>query len=206
MNTFNDRELFRVRLRLLDVSKSFFMEEPDAEKMSRWRGFFTALLKEQINPYLDGAIRELCSHFNEKSLEQLKEEYYQLFIDPYDRDRIQLDASYHMDGRSYGMTLAEIRGYLQQHKLEKKSSSTEPEDSLVVILDVLATLIEEEKKGNAETREAQATLMKNYLEPFTNQLIDIFTENPTADFYESCIKFLRGYLDLEKGLVGLVHA
>ncbi len=202
MSELSDKELFRVRLRFIDVSKSFFMEEPDAEKMGRWRGFFSALLKEQVNPSLDRAVKEVYFHINEKKLEELQNEFYKLFVDPYHRDRIQLDASYHMDGRSHGMTLANIRGYLQERNLVKDISNTEPEDSLVVMLDVFRTLVEEEKMGIETARASQATLLKLYLEPFIHRLSDVFGENDTADFYATCVGFLRGYLDLEKGLVG----
>ncbi len=202
MRELSDRDLHRIRLRLIDVTKSFFIEEPDSEKMGRWRGIFTALLKEQVNPFLDNAVKELYGQVNSKKLEELQEEYYQLFIDPYDRDRIQLDASYHIDGRSYGVTLAEFRGYLQERDLIKYSPYKESEDSLVVMLDVLGTLIEEEKKGSELARTSQAALLEKFLEPLVKKLSGVFRENGTADFYASCIKFLHGYLDLEKGLIG----
>ena len=37
MDELNERELFRVRFRFLDLIKSFFALEPDSETMSRWR-------------------------------------------------------------------------------------------------------------------------------------------------------------------------
>ncbi len=202
MSELSDRDLHRIRLLLIDVTKSFFIEEPDSEKMGRWRGIFTALLKERVNPFLDNAVKELYAQVNSKKLKELQEEYYQLFVDPYDRDRIQLDASYHIDGRSYGVTLAEFRGYLQERDLMKYAPYKESEDSLVVMLDVLGTLIEEEKKGNELARTSQAALLEKFLEPLVKKLSGVFCENSTADFYASCIKFLHGYLDLEKGLIG----
>ncbi len=200
MNDLTDRELVRVRLKFIDVIKSFFMNEPDAEKMSRWRGFFTALSGKQVNPNLDRAVEEICRQVNTKKLEVLKSEYYKLFVDPYDPDRIQLDASYHIDGRSYGMTLANFRGFLQERNLEKEAEFTDSEDSLMVMLDALGTFIEQEQSGVEIARISQATMIEQYLEPFIKLLSDVFSANETADFYKSCIRFLTGYLDLEKAL------
>ncbi len=78
----------------------------------------------------------------------------------------------------------------------------ESEDSLVVMLDVHGTLIEEEKRGDVLARTSQVTLLEKFLEPLVKKLSGVFHDNDTADFYASCIKFLRGYLDLEKGLLG----
>ncbi len=202
MNAKDNIELLRVRLRFVDLIKSFFLEEPDAEKMSRWRGFFTAVSKEQVNPSLDKAVKELRDHINRKKLDELQVEYYKLFVDPYDPDRLQLDASYHMDGRSYGVTLANFRGFLQESNLEKDTSYNDVEDSLIVMIDVLGTLVEQEKKHFEIARLSQATLLEVYLEPLVKRLIDSLGSNETADFYRSCLRFVCGYLDLEKGLVG----
>ena len=56
MDEMNDNDLVRIRLRFIDLAKSFFVEEPDAEKMSRWRGTFSALTKEQVSPRFDSAV------------------------------------------------------------------------------------------------------------------------------------------------------
>ncbi len=72
MNELSDKELIRVRLRFLDLIKSFFMSEPDAEKMSRWRGMFAALDKEQVSPGMDRAVRRLNDFFSRQNLKSLK--------------------------------------------------------------------------------------------------------------------------------------
>ncbi|MDX9897185.1 MAG: hypothetical protein RBS34_17185 [Desulfofustis sp.] len=37
-----NRDIIKTRLRFLDLIKSFFLEPPDAERLSRWRGMFHA--------------------------------------------------------------------------------------------------------------------------------------------------------------------
>ncbi|THB75799.1 MAG: hypothetical protein D6B25_11245 [Desulfobulbaceae bacterium] len=201
MTEITDKELFHVRLRLIDLVKSFFQDEPDAEKMSRWRGTFTALAQEQINPAFDNGVREISSLLKSKNLESLQEEYYTLFTDPFANDQINTMASHYIDGRSFGKTLADFRGFIMAADIVKEKDVVDAEDSLVLMLDVLARLIEEEKDTESlEAREHQTTLLLEYLEPFTAKLSEAVQENEKANFYQSCCTFLNGYLDLEKGL------
>ena len=197
----SDRDLILVRLRFLDLLKSFFVEEPDAERMSRWRGIFTALAKERINRQLDAVIEELGESLNKKDLQDLKDEYYALFTDPYSRQLLPLNAAYYLDGKSFGPSLVSYRELLKEARLIKDRSITDPEDSLPLMLDTLIALIEEEKHGAGEqTRELQKQLLEHFLIPTTAKLLTAVENNSKADFYCSCIEFLKAYLDLEKGL------
>jgi len=197
-----DRDLILVRLRFLDLLKSFFVEEPDAERMSRWRGIFAALAKERINRQLDDVIEKLAENLNKKDLQDLKDEYYTLFTDPYSRQLLPLNAAYYLDGKSFGPSLVDYRELLKEARLIKDRSITDPEDSLPLMLDTLIALIEEEKQGAGEqTRDLQKQLLDQFLIPTTAKLFTAANNNSEADFYCSCIEFLKAYLDLEEGLV-----
>ena len=196
----SDRDLTLVRLRFLDLLKSFFWEEPDAERMSRWRGIFAALSRERINRQLDDVIARLGEKLKKKDLQDLKEEYYTLFTDPYSRNQLPLNAAYYLDGKSFGPSLVRYRELLKQAQLIKDRSVTDPEDSLLLMLDTLVTLIEEEKQGANQAREQQKQLLQQFLIPMTGKLLTEIQNNSEADFYRSCIKFLKAYLDLEAGL------
>lgn len=203
MDQLDDRELFRVRLRFLDLIKSFFTDQPDAERMSRWRGTFSALSLEQVSPRFDQAAKKIAAILNEKKLEDLQEEYYSLFTDPFGKEQIELTASYHLNGKSYGEALVQIRSLMQEAEIEKDDSVTEPEDSLVVMLDTYASLVEEEKvSGTDSAKPLQTKLLLDFLEPFTEKFLEVLEANQKADFYYHCAGILGGYLDLEKGLVG----
>lgn len=202
MDEMNDNDLVRIRLRFIDLAKSFFVEEPDAEKMSRWRGTFSALTKEQVSPRFDSAVQEISSALNVKNLKDLQDEYYQLFTDPFEGSQIESNASYYFNGRSYGEALVEIRELMKEAEIVKVDDVSDPEDSLVVMLDTFASLIEEEKtESTPKIKELQARLLEEFLEPFVEKFTAQLKDNKHCDFYYLCCRVLGGYLDLEKSLV-----
>jgi len=206
MDEMNDRELFRVRLLFLDLVKSFFVDEPDAEKMSRWRGTFSALAKEQVSPRFDNAVSEISKALNSKNLKDLQDEFYKLFTDPFDGCAIETNASYYLNGKSYSQALVDIRGLMDEAEIRKDKAISDPEDSLVVMLDTFASLVEEERvAGGEKVKELQGRLLSEFLEPFTEKFTAVLKENEHADFYYLCCRGLAGFLDLETGLVVSVN-
>lgn len=198
METAN-HEILKIRLRLIDLIKSFFVDKPDAELISRWRGTFTALSKEQISPLLDKAVRDLNRQLGDKGLEEIQEEHYQLFVDPFGEHNINLVASHYFDGRNYGETLVALRDICAHAGIAKNKEVADPEDSLAILFDLLGTLIEMEKDGD-DTGTYQQRLVQGYLIPLLDKLKPVFEQNQAADFYRGIIDFVIGYLDLEKGL------
>lgn len=201
MDELNERDLFRVRFRFLDLIKSFFALEPDAETMSRWRGTFSALAKEQVSPRFDNAVKEISRALNDKTLKELQDEYYKLFVNPFDGTMVETTASYYFNGRSYDQALVDIRSLMNEAGVQKDQAVTEPEDSLVVMLDTFASLVEEEKVGGEKNRQLQGRMLEEFLEPFTEKFTATLQESEHADFYYLCCRILGGYLDLEKSLV-----
>jgi len=196
-----EKEVFRVRLRFVDLIKSFFQTEPDAEKMSRWRGTFSALVKEQVNPLFDAAVRDIHRMLNEKSLAEIQNEYYELFTNPFSQAQVNTMASWYLDGRSFGETLVRLRSFLAEAGIVLVEGVVDSEDSLPVLLDILANLIEEEKNGGGEdVRELQNRLLSIWLQPLAKELTVAVERIDTALFYRACCRLLCGYLDLEKGL------
>jgi len=200
MSASEDKQLLRIRLRLIDLLKSFFAQEPDADLMSRWRGIFTALAENQIQPELDKGVRQLQHLLKSKKLEELKDEYYALFVDPYNEQPVELNASHYLDGKSFGPSLVQYRQLFKDAHLVKKTDVTEPEDHLVLMLDALATLIETEAKTEG-TKEQQAKLITEFLQPTAQAMKKQLSANTQASFYSSCAVFLNGYIDLEQGLL-----
>ncbi len=198
METAN-HEILKIRLRLIDLVKSFFVDKPDAELISRWRGTFTALSREQISPLLDKAVRDLSRQLGDKGLEEIQEEHYQLFVDPFGEHSINLIASHYFDGRNYGETLISLRQICADAGIAKNETVADPEDSLPILFDLLGTLIEMEK-SDEDTGAYQQQLVQGYLIPFLEKLEPVFQQNQAADFYRTIVDFVIGYLDLEKGL------
>ncbi len=202
MDELNERDLFRVRLRFIDLIKSFFVAEPDSETMSRWRGTFSALAMEQISPRFDNAVKEISRALKEKTLKELQEEYYKLFVNPFDGTLVETTASFYLNGRSYDQALVDVRSLMTEAGIERDKGVTDPEDSLVVMLDTFASLIEEEKAGAGDqVRQLQGRLLEEFLEPFADKFTALLKEQKHADFYYLCSRILCGYLDLEKNLV-----
>jgi len=200
MTELEDRELSRVRLRFLDICKSFFDVEPDAERFARWRGLFAALVKESVEPGLDRVIRDLFQLLNNMTLAGLQAEYYRLFVDPFSDLLVPLTASEYREGRSYGRTLAEFRGFLLEVGIRKSEAVSEAEDSLIVMLDVMARLVESEPDAFEQARLYQAELLDKYLEPLIERFSTTIAENANDAFYPACTRFLRGYIQLERSL------
>ena len=197
-----ERDLCRVRLRLLDLFKSFFGEEPDAEKLARWRGIFAALARAQVSPAFDreaGMISELLWG---KSLSELQHEYCNVFANPFAGRRVTTIASFYRHDRNDGETLAGIRAIMTEAGLARDPSATAPADSLVVLLDILAALIEAEKDADEpQARELSARLVAEFLVPLAENLTAALKGTAHADFYLHCGLLLCSYLDLEMELV-----
>ena len=205
MSDREDREIKKVRLRLLDLLKSFFYGEPDAEKMSRWRGTFSALTKESVNPIFDKSALDILTYLEENSLETLQKEYYKLFTDPFTDKGLSTSASQYLDGRTHGQTLVKLRSLLTEIGVVKNQNVIETEDSLVVLLDIYHRLIEEEDNLiDGATQKHLDELLNTYLLPFSTKLSVESRANEFACFYKACVQFFCGYLAMEKELTGTV--
>lgn len=201
MAAMSQRDLCRVRLRFLDLCKSFFVDEPDAERMGRWRGTFSALAREQVSPRFDDAVGHISRILWEKRLKELQSEYYRLFVDSCGGGPVAMTASSRYNGRSSSQTLVDIRDLMAEAGLRKHPSVTLPEDSLVVMLDTFASLVEEEKNGDELwARQWQGRLLEEFLKPSAEQLAAALRTHEHADFYSHCCRVLCSYLDLEQGL------
>lgn len=200
----SQRDLCRVRLRFLDLCKSFFVEEPDAERMGRWRGTFSALARERVSPRFDDAVGHISRILWEKRLKELQREYYRLFVDPCGGGPVAMTASSRHTGRGGRggcQALVDIRDLMAEAGLRKHPSVTLSEDSLVVMLDTFASLVEEEKNGDGLwARQWQGRLLEEFLQPSAEQLAAALRTHEHADFYSHCCRVLCSYLDLEQGL------
>lgn len=200
MEAMTERDLCRVRLRFLDLFKSFFVDEPDAERMGRWRGTFSALAREQVSPCFDDAVRHISRILWQKRLKDLQGEYYYLFVDPFGGG-LATTASSGQNGCGDNQMLLDIRGLMAEAGLRKNPAVTQPEDSLVVMLDTFASLVEEERNGDGpRARQWQGRLLEEFLHPLVERLDADLRGNEHAEFYSHCCRVLGSYLDLEKGL------
>lgn len=196
-----ERDLGRIRLRFLDILKSFFQAPPDSETLSRWRGIFTALEGKSVTQSLDVAIHGIGEVLIARTLSQIQDEFYRLFVDPYSKDTLPLNATYYLDGKSFGPSLAELREIMKQGRVIKETDISEPEDALPVMLDTLMALITDEIQGNLDARALQNTLLQEFLIPTTKQIREQIQKRTDVIFYQQCTGFLSAYLELEQSLI-----
>lgn len=199
-HSWKDKDIIRVRLRFIDLNKSFFAEPPDAERLSRWRGIFYALADTSISPRIDKAVQLIKHHLAIDRLQDLRHEFTRLFSDNYRNGALSLAASAYLDGIIYQDTRSEVRAFLADTGGRTYAPTDDGEDTLVVLLDFLATLIRDEKDG-FDTRSAQTLLVTDFLVPFVKLLEDAARISDSAAFYRDCISFTGGYLELEQHLL-----
>lgn len=201
MNESSSQEINAIRLRFLDLLKSFFDREPDEIRVQTWSKVVKSLASEKINPTMDSAVQELESLLNSMSLDDINKEYYELFTDPFSQHIVRTTLSSYVDGHDFGQSLVELRKFLINTGVVKIAEVEESEDSLIFLLDILATLIADEKNIPEECLENESELLNRFLEPFTGYFHKAMQNNEKAHFYTACTKFLAGYIDLEKGLM-----
>ena len=201
MTAMEDRELIRIRLRFIDLFKSFFVDKPDAEKLGRWRGIITALVREDIDPSFNQAVRTMDEVLTSNNLHELQAEHYHLFVDPFNEHQVHTSASFYQDGHAFGPTLIRYRDFLREAGIKLHDNVHQPDDSLVLLLDALATLIEREVENRQESRNQQAVLLNRFLLPLGRDFANALRQNPKALFYKTCAELLWSYLELEKGLL-----
>ncbi len=195
-----DYQLIKIRIALLDLIKSFFHKEPDANRLSLWRGVVYSLSKETISIEMDQAIRELSNRLQEAGLEQLQDEYYELFVNPFSKHKLNLNASFYRDGHNFGNTLVACRDFLKKAGIEKRGGVADPEDSLVIMLDIYQELILMEKKDRHRAAELEAEFLNGFLFPLAEAVEKNLYRNDYASFYKACSRFLSAYLAMERSL------
>lgn len=201
MSELTDKELNAIRLSVIDLIKSFFMDEPGEKKVITWREFISTLSSEKINPTMDSAVRKLDDMLANLKLDDLKNEYYELFTDPFSAHIVHTTLSYYADGHDFGQSLVDLRRFLLKSGVTRAEGLDESEDSLVFLLDILSTLIHDEENDIKEARNKQSELLKDFLNPFSAFFTSALAKNERANFYEACAAFFAGYVDLEKGLM-----
>lgn len=197
-----DFELIRTRLSLLELLKSFFAREPDGELIASWRGALPILRDESGIPGLAAHALDLILLLQELDLNAIKEEFHELFIDPFSESYVNTNTCYYIDGSNFGESFLRLREIMARAMIEKGPDAVGSEDELPIVLDTYQQLIECEKKTPEpdKIKELQKALLKEILQPFSIAFSRSLAENTRARFYESCAHLLREGLILEEML------
>ena len=173
------------------LGKSFLLPEPGAERHQAWQAALSELPYVNFAPF-DQALDQLRQRFSETSLPALEEELYRLFFDPFSGENIPLEASFYLDGKPFGPSLARLRAFLQEVGLTKAEQVKEPEDHLVLLLDFMETMIEA-----AQPLHLQKKLFERFLRPCLLGVAQRVARTQ-APFYQALFAFLEAFLTLEE--------
>ncbi len=190
-----EKEILKVREFLLELLKSFFMLEPDEEVVEKWKKVLGALRGASGVESFDEAVEALYQHLASCDLSELKEEHYRYFVDPFSNKQLILNASFYVDGKNYGPTLAKLRDFLQKVGLEKKREFKEPEDSLICLLDFMIWLIYTQDEGG---RKRVEEFLREFLRPCVKGVAEALERRGEDGFYRKCIRLVEAYLNLEE--------
>jgi len=188
----------QVRNFFYELSKSFFLEEPDQEKFIRWQKIIAHLAREAPNVTLAEAARQLSLALTELDASAVKNEYYDLFVNPFSHRLVNWTASFYVNGRNFGRKLVDIRQLMAEQGLVKEDAFKEPEDSLPVLLDLMARLIEIEDDLGDSGPAAQRQLLQEFLLPLADQMRQRLQADEKARFYPVCAEFLEAWLQLDE--------
>ncbi|MBE0583694.1 MAG: hypothetical protein IH612_07985 [Desulfofustis sp.] len=187
-------------MRIIDLIKSFFEQPPDAERLSRWRGMFHALADSRVAPRIDEAVLHIKRRLATDRLQDLQVEFNCLFGLPGGNGSLSLAAADHLDGRVHSDTQTAVKYYFSEAGARTYCPIGDRENSLVLLFDFLATLIQNEKDGY-DTVVLQTQLVTDFLVPFVECLEVAAQQHDAASFYRDCLTFTRGYLELEQQLL-----
>ncbi|MDY6820687.1 MAG: molecular chaperone TorD family protein [Deferribacterota bacterium] len=175
-----------------NLIKSFFWDTPKEEDIIAWRNFITNLNEESINREFDKTIASVKEALDNSDVEGIKNEYYELFENPFSDVFPNLNASFLLEGKNFGTPLVEIRDFLEDLKIVKDSDYKDSEDSILFMIDLMLYLID-----SSNCADIQQNLLKRFLYPSFERLAEILSINNKAYFYATACLFTRDYLGMD---------
>lgn len=195
-------EINGVRSFFYELIKMSFYKEPDENYLNIIEEFIRNIDSKTYreNEYFSEKLSQMVDIFSftisNLSTDEIKDEYNELFINPFSNNLINTNASYYIDKKNFGDTLIKIREFLKRNDLEKSANLKEPEDSITFLADLMLYLI-----NSKDTSEKQIELFENFIDPLFLNIESVLKTNEKANFYK-CIGYLIDFfLTLEKGYI-----
>jgi len=190
-------EINLARIFVYEIIKKAFLSEPDYEFLETIKQFIINV-KENFGDS-DSKVELMTDSFNsvfeELSVEQIKSEYNNLFVDPFSNCLVNKNASHYFENKNFGNTLVEVRDFLKNLNLSRDNDYHEPEDSISFISDLMIYLI---SKNDAYLLNEQIDFFNRFVDPFFSLFSQKIKSNDGAVFY-ACMGLLIDYfLDLER--------
>jgi TorA maturation chaperone TorD len=138
------------------------------------------------------AWRELASAAAEADPEAVREEYEAAFIGV-GKAPITLYTSAYSMRYTNEAPLAQLREQLSRLGLARRSESSEPEDHIAALFEVMRHLIAEQKRALDEQKQ----FFVRWIWPAAHPLCDAITKSELTLHYRPIAKFARAFLELE---------
>lgn len=177
---------------IYNLIKSFFWDIPKEEDIKAWRNFITNLYEESINREFDRTITSVKEALDNSDVESIKNEYYELFENPFGDVLPNFNASFILEGKNFGEPLVEIRNFLEDLKAVKDRNYKDTEDSIPFMIDLMLYLIDSDNCA-----DIQQKFLKKFLYPSFERLVEILSLNEKAYFYATACLFTRDYLGMD---------
>jgi TorA maturation chaperone TorD len=138
------------------------------------------------------AWRDVSKAAADADAEAVREEYEAAFIGV-GKAPITLYTSAYSMRYTNEVPLAQLREQLSRLGLARRSESSEPEDHIAALFDVMRHLIAEQKRA----LEEQKQFFERWLWPVVQPLCDAITKSELTPHYRPVAKFARAFLELE---------
>lgn len=141
------------------------------------------------------AMARLADHARQLGRAPIAQEFADLFVGA-PAPRLMPYASYYRDGHLFGHTLADLRAELSALGIARENDTSEPEDHLATLSEVMAGLILGAFSAPAPLDEQKA-FFDRYLGSWADEFLDDLDEAEGARFYRAFGDLARVFLRLE---------
>ncbi len=184
----------RARAGLYGVLAHLFLAAPGRELLNVVAGSVDMVSADAGSP-LASAWRNLCDAAGSADPVLVREEFESVFVSP-GRPEVSLYASSYMSGARRGHLLAELRDDLARAGYARTTSSTEYEDHLSAICEVMRGLVADEMDDDL-AHGKQRDFFRNYLSPWYGAACDAINQSDRTDFYRLVAGFASAFFTNE---------
>lgn len=177
------------RAALYGVLSHLFFSAPSPNFLQQIAGSRDAV-SDDASP-LAVAWRDLCNAAGSADATAVRGEFDTVFVSP-GKPPVSLYASSYMAGRLRGQLLAELRGDLAQIGYARAEESSEYEDHLSALCDVMRGLIVEDVDP-AAALAAQQVFFRNYLAPWQGKVCTTINDCEQVAFYRPVAAFAHAF-------------
>jgi TorA maturation chaperone TorD len=182
-----------VRAALYGALSHLFFSAPSPVFLQQIAGSCDAV-GDDASP-LSAAWRDLCDTAGRADATAVRSEFDTVFVST-GKPPVSLYASSYMAGRLRGQLLAELRDDLAQAGYARAEDSSEYEDHLSALCDVMRGLIADEAIP-AEAFAAQQVFFRHYLAPWFGKVCAAINDSGQTGFYRPVAAFAHAFFTNE---------